>query len=74
MKIRPVGDELFHADGQTDVAKLTVVFRNFAILPKNYSLAKKETPFCTHYKFKQTLTNKRIIKPISSFPLFLFHS
>ena len=32
MKIRPVGTELFHADGrtdgQTDMAKLIVAFRN----------------------------------------------
>ena len=30
MKIYPVGVELFHADGQTDMTKLTVAFRNFA--------------------------------------------
>ena len=30
MKIRPVRAELFHADGQTDMTKLTVAFRNFA--------------------------------------------
>jgi hypothetical protein len=38
MKIRPVGAELFHADGRTDrqdEAKLVVVFRNFAKAPKN---------------------------------------
>jgi len=42
MKIRPVGAELFHADGQTDrwkdgqtgVTKLIVSFRNFAKAPK----------------------------------------
>ena len=28
MKIRPIGAE-FHADGQTDITKLTVAFRNF---------------------------------------------
>jgi len=28
MKIRPVGAELFHADGQTDMTKLIVAFRN----------------------------------------------
>jgi hypothetical protein len=26
--------ELFHADGQTDMSKLTVAFRNFANAPK----------------------------------------
>jgi hypothetical protein len=30
IKIRPVGAELLHADGQTDMTKLTVAF--FAIL------------------------------------------
>jgi hypothetical protein len=29
MKIRPVGAELFHADGRTDTTKLIVAFRNF---------------------------------------------
>jgi hypothetical protein len=38
MKIRPVGAEFFHAegggtDGQTDMAKLIVVFRNFTNAP-----------------------------------------
>jgi hypothetical protein len=30
IKIRPVGAELFHADGRTDMTKLIVAFRNFA--------------------------------------------
>ena len=30
MKIRPMGAELFHADGRTDMKKLIVVFHNFA--------------------------------------------
>ena len=38
VKIRPVGAELFHADlqteGQMDMTKLTVAFRNFANAPK----------------------------------------
>jgi len=34
MKLRPVRAELFHADGQTDITKLIVVFRNFANAPK----------------------------------------
>ena len=29
-KIPPVGAELFHADGHTDMTKLTVAFRGFA--------------------------------------------
>jgi len=34
MKIRLMGVELCHADGQTHMAKLTVDFRNFAKAPK----------------------------------------
>ena len=33
MKNRPVGAEPFHEDGQTDMTKLTVTFRNFANAP-----------------------------------------
>jgi len=38
LKIRPVGAELFHADGQTDMKKLIVAFRNFANAPKHVPL------------------------------------
>jgi hypothetical protein len=34
-ELLPVGVELFHADGQTDVTKLIVGFCNFANSPKN---------------------------------------
>jgi hypothetical protein len=34
MKIRLVGAELVHTDGQTDMTKLIVAFRNFANAPK----------------------------------------
>ena len=33
-KIRPVGGELFHADGHTHMMKLTVTVRNFVNVPK----------------------------------------
>ena len=33
MKIRPVGAELFHAEGRTDMTELIVAFRNFAQAP-----------------------------------------
>ena len=36
IKIRPVGVELIHSDGRTDITKLTVAFRNFANTPKIY--------------------------------------
>ena len=35
IKIRPVGAELFHADGRTDMMKLMDIFRNFANVPNN---------------------------------------
>jgi len=34
MKFRPVGAQLFHTDGWTDMTKLAVAFRNFANAPK----------------------------------------
>ena len=35
IKIRPVGAELFHADGRTNMTKLIVTFHNLAKAPKN---------------------------------------
>jgi len=36
MKIHPVGAEMFHANGRTDMTKLIAIFRNFANAPKNW--------------------------------------
>ena len=33
-----MGAELFHSDGRTDMIKLLVAFRNFAIAPKKVKL------------------------------------
>jgi hypothetical protein len=48
MKIRPVGAELFHADGRTDgrteMTKLIVAFRNFTNAPESCT-------FCPHSVF-----------------------
>jgi hypothetical protein len=43
MQIRPVGAEVLHADGQTDMLKPTVVFRSIANVPKKtwYQFARK---------------------------------
>jgi len=38
MKIRPMGAELFHADGRTDMTKLIAAFHNFANAPKKTKL------------------------------------
>jgi hypothetical protein len=35
IKIRPVGADLFHAGGRTDMTNLMVAFRNFANSPKD---------------------------------------
>ena len=39
IKIRPVGTELFQADGQTDMTKVIVVFRKFANAPKSHTIS-----------------------------------
>jgi len=60
MKMCPVGAELFHADGrtevQTDVTKLIVAFRSFAKAPKN-------TAWCSRcfYVFCMDLWRKKWI-------------
>jgi hypothetical protein len=41
--MRPVGAELFHADGQTDMTKLIVAFHNFVNVSKNYKIVLRET-------------------------------
>ena len=41
MRIRPVGADFFHADGQTGITKLTFAFRNLANVPKNVALLEK---------------------------------
>jgi len=38
MKIRPVGTELFHADGETDMMKPKAAFRNFGNTPKSKNI------------------------------------
>jgi hypothetical protein len=37
MKIRPVGAELFHSDGQTEMTKVMIVLSNFANASKSHS-------------------------------------
>jgi hypothetical protein len=41
MKMRSLSAELFHADGRTDMTKLTVAFRDFANAPKNREIRHK---------------------------------
>jgi len=51
MKIRPVGVELFHADGHAETTKLIVALRNFANASKNESIdliSMLRLPFIQH--------------------------
>ena len=38
MKIHPVGVELFHADGQADMTKVIIAFRNIAKAPNSMNI------------------------------------
>ena len=49
IKIRPVGVELFHADGQTDETKLVVDFCNFAYASKRNKLVQRDIRFSELY-------------------------
>jgi hypothetical protein len=43
MKIRPVVAQVLHADGRTDMTKLTVAFRSFENVPKKLRTPRKQT-------------------------------
>ena len=52
MKIRPVGAELFHADGKTDMTRLTVAFRSFMNAPNNKPEGNTQShPRSSRYQF-----------------------
>jgi hypothetical protein len=46
MKIRPVGSNLFHADGQTDIRKLVVAFATLQtrLMARSLNLPYKNQP------------------------------
>jgi hypothetical protein len=78
MNIRPVGTELFHADGQTDMTELIITFRNFASAPKQqrqtYALIvtipqRKTTEFCHSSRNISALACQAAAtpKPVSAF-------
>jgi hypothetical protein len=48
MKIRPMGADLSHVNGRTDITKLIVAFLNFAKAPKSnvYSSADYDSSLC----------------------------
>jgi hypothetical protein len=55
MKIRPVGADLFHAEGQTNMTKLIGDFRNSGKAPK------KETREVKYVNFIMSLDTKGFI-------------
>jgi hypothetical protein len=67
VKMRPVGAELFHADGQTDMTKLMVVFRNFAnaptskalLAPKCYDALEGVRALSSHFNLQDVMKDKR---------------
>ena len=55
MKIRPMGADLFHAGGRTDMTKLTVAFRSFANAPNNWVISGKSFVWSTPEQSGQKL-------------------
>ena len=67
-KILTVGAELLHADGQTDMTKLIVAFRNFAKASKNDHHAVFHTQFFIVNR-AVSLVFHLTYSPLSSVPL-----
>jgi len=62
MKIRPVGAELFRADGRTDTTKLIVAFHNFVNAPKSY-ISRSQFYICIYiYIYTHTHTHTYLIE------------
>jgi hypothetical protein len=63
MKIRPVGDDVFRADRQTDMTKLIVAFSTFANAPKNVTKQQNYPPLLPKVRF-ETFPSKMIINTV----------
>jgi hypothetical protein len=64
MKIRPVGAEMLHADGQTDMTKLIVAFHNYANVPKHFAFCPNGGFFLGGGLFSMILIINRYYFPI----------
>jgi hypothetical protein len=62
MEIRPVGAEMFHAGGRTDMTKLTAAFRNFANASK---VTNRKCTSTLHTTYKCSLTANSYNEPQS---------
>jgi hypothetical protein len=58
MKIRPVGAELYHQDGHTDMTKLIVAYRNFATRLKIKNLLSQPQQLSTESNYNQEASSK----------------
>jgi len=72
MKIRPVGAQLFHTDGETDMTKLTVAFLNVAKV-RNESQNFINTLLGLRRQRRQTLPKRRHIMTILRTLFFRSH-
>jgi hypothetical protein len=63
MKFLPMGGELLHADGRTDMRKLIVAFRNFRITHKKFRIK---------LKFMHLMENVKIYRKAPYIIFFLF--
>ena len=60
MKIRPVGEELFHAKRRTDTTTFRVDFRNFAKAPKMHGMDNCKRTLTNRYLFAIQIINIKI--------------
>jgi len=61
--MRSVGTKLFRADGQTDITKLMVAFRNFANAPNSPTMAKILTFKCTVLSAVHAVDYQKVDEP-----------
>ena len=60
MKIRPVGAELSHADGRTDMTKLTIAFRNYVNALKK--ILRFPTKYTSQIQTARSLQTRLIVR------------
>jgi len=71
MKMRSVITELFRADGQTDMTKLIVAFRNFANASNSHILTKILRFRCTVLPAVHTVEYQKVDEPFHVLSIIL---
>jgi len=69
MKICPVGFEMFQADGQTDMVKLVLAFRNFENAPKEAPQILRNLNSIQHFNFQLIHTTLKNIELLEHFKI-----